>query len=159
MDVAELQNSQAPFPYLAKGSNGLPLPPLFAITLELMDRTFALLPGAENRSLSRITFGSQVYLIGIQLAQLTKRTTYNLYRSMRAHGVTIHRATSEQLARFKQTHVPFLTSRHNARSITFIQMEEALQFIIYGTCVYLSRLSFLQFSTCDNDNVPSIECC
>lgn len=112
------------------GSHGVPLPEDQAIVLNLMDRTFSLLPGADNRCLDRVVMDNKIYLIGVQLAHLTKRTTYNLYRAMRSHGVEPIRASPSQLKHFRSTPIPFLTSQTNARSVTFVPLEQALQFFL-----------------------------
>ena len=66
--------------------NELSLPKNLAFILHMLDQTFSLLPGANGRKLDRVTINGVVCLIGIQLAKVTRRTTYNLYRAMRVHG-------------------------------------------------------------------------
>jgi len=106
-----------------------------AFVLELMDRTFSLLPEARCNPLFRVVLGDEVYFIGVQLAHLTKRTTYNLYRAMRAQGVACVKATPEQLRYYKffDPPIPFVSYK-NARSLTFIPVIHALEFFSKDFC-------------------------
>lgn len=88
-------------------------------------------PGATHKQirtfgklLSVVAFDDQEYLIGVQIATLLKRETFNMYRSMKIKNINIQRATPEQ--------VEFLCKckavRAGTHSVTLIPYESGLTF-------------------------------
>ena len=109
--------------------NELSLPKNLAFILHMLDQTFSLLPGANGRKLDRVTINGVVCLIGIQLAKVTRRTTYNLYRAMRVHGIRSVQASKQQLlASLNGSLGPFLSNNCARGRVTFIPLVDALLF-------------------------------
>ena len=80
---------------------------------------------AFGTRLSVVKIEGVEYLIGVQIATLLKRETFNMYRSMKIKNINIQRATAEQ--------VEFLCN-HNAvragtHSVTLIPYHSGLYFI------------------------------
>lgn len=80
---------------------------------------------AFGKRLSVIRLDGEEYLIGVQIASLLKRETFNMYRSMKIKNITIQRANPEQ--------VDFLCKcnavRTGTHSVTLIPYEAGLYFI------------------------------
>ena len=78
-----------------------------------------------GHSVSICTFDDRMYFIGVQLAALLKRETFNLYRSMKIRNVAVSRATHEQIL--------FLLSvgavRPGTRSLTLLDYTSCSAFI------------------------------
>src|SRR4051812_28156643 len=51
----------------------------------------------EGEELSVLVADGQRYLIGVQVAHLLKRETFNMYRSMKIKGVELLKAESDQV--------------------------------------------------------------
>jgi hypothetical protein len=78
-----------------------------------------------GKKMSIITLNNQKYMIGVQIAHLLQRETYNLYRSMKVKNLTIARATPEQVDYLLKTNVV----KPGTRSITFIPIDQAISYI------------------------------
>jgi len=80
---------------------------------------------AFGKRLSVIRLDGEEFLIGVQIASLLKRETFNMYRSMKIKNITIQRANPEQ--------VDFLCKcnavRTGTHSVTLIPYEAGLYFI------------------------------
>lgn len=78
-----------------------------------------------GKKLSVVYFDKQKFLIGVQIASLLKRETFNMYRSMKIKNIQIKRASPKQ--------VDFLCEcnavRSGTHSITLIPYESGLYFI------------------------------
>jgi len=76
-------------------------------------------------NMSIFTVDNAEYLLGVQIATLLKRETFNLYRSLKIKGVNMVRANPEQ--------VEFLINcqsiKRGTHSVTLIPYEEGLVFI------------------------------
>jgi len=64
-------------------------------------------------------------MIGVQIAYLLQRETYNLYRSMKVKNIQVLRATPEQVDFLLKTNVV----KPGTRSITFIPFNQAVAYI------------------------------
>lgn len=75
--------------------------------------------------LSVVTLDDEKYLVGVQIASLLKRETFNMYRSMKIKEISIRRASPEE--------IDFLCKcgavRGGTHSVTLIPFAEALYFI------------------------------
>eukprot|EP01102_Stenamoeba_stenopodia_P004567 TRINITY_DN14866_c0_g1_i1.p1 TRINITY_DN14866_c0_g1~~TRINITY_DN14866_c0_g1_i1.p1 ORF type:complete len:336 (+),score=101.27 TRINITY_DN14866_c0_g1_i1:551-1558(+) len=78
-----------------------------------------------GKKMSIITLNNQKYMIGVQIAHLLQRETYNLYRSMKVKNLTITRASPEQVDYLLKTNVV----KPGTRSITFIPIDQAISYI------------------------------
>ena len=78
-----------------------------------------------GKKMSVITLNNQKYMIGVQIAHLLQRETYNLYRSMKVKNLSIARATPEQVDYLLKTNVV----KPGTRSITFIPIDQAIAYI------------------------------
>jgi hypothetical protein len=80
---------------------------------------------AFGKRLSVIRLDGEEFLIGVQIASLLKRETFNMYRSMKIKNISIQRANPEQ--------VDFLCKcnavRTGTHSVTLIPHESGLYFI------------------------------
>merc|ERR1712063_56051 len=77
------------------------------------------------KKLTVVTIDNKRYLIGVQLATLLQRETFNMYRSMKIKNINIQRATPEIVAfLIKSTAVP--TGTH---SVTLVPYEDGLYFV------------------------------
>lgn len=80
---------------------------------------------AFGKRLSLIKLDGEEFLIGVQIASLLKRETFNMYRSMKIKNIIIQRANPEQ--------VDFLCKSNAVRtgthSVTLIPYEAGLYFI------------------------------
>lgn len=78
-----------------------------------------------GKKMSVITLNNQKYMIGVQIAHLLQRETYNLYRSMKVKNLAITRASPEQVDYLLKTNVV----KPGTRSITFIPIDQAIAYI------------------------------
>ena len=107
-----------------------------------MDNTFGHINGTQAPFLDRVIISGGVYFIGMQLAKLLKRTTFNLYRAMRASRVRLKRASPQHLHHFKQKRVPFLGPSNRLKSITFLPLEQTLEFLATGLSTVIGFVLF-----------------
>lgn len=78
-----------------------------------------------GKKMSILTIDGQKYMIGVQIASLLHRETYNLYRSMKVKKMSVLKATSEQVDYLLKTNVV----KPGTRSITFIQIDQGMSYI------------------------------
>ena|SRR3990167_1333393 len=78
-----------------------------------------------GKKLTVVYFDEQKYLIGVQIAALLKRETFNMYRSMKIKNVRIKRAAPEQVEYLCQCNAV----RPGTHSVTLIPFETGLYFI------------------------------
>lgn len=75
--------------------------------------------------LSVILLSDKKFLVGVQIASLLSRETFNLYRSLKIKNVPITRASQEQ--------IEFLTKmgavKAGTHSVTLVAYEDAINFI------------------------------
>ena len=80
---------------------------------------------AFGKKLSVVRIEGEEYLIGVQIATLLKRETFNMYRSMKIKNIQIKRANPE--------HVEYLCNcnavRTGTHSVTLIPYESGLYFV------------------------------
>lgn len=80
----------------------------------------------HGEKMSVLTIEGQEYLIGVEIASLLQRETYNLYRSMKGvKKITVMKASSEQVDYLLKTNVVKL----GTRSITFIPLDQGTSYI------------------------------
>eukprot|EP00211_Chloroparvula_japonica_P014286 CAMPEP_0119137156 /NCGR_PEP_ID=MMETSP1310-20130426/23043_1 /TAXON_ID=464262 /ORGANISM="Genus nov. species nov., Strain RCC2339" /LENGTH=238 /DNA_ID=CAMNT_0007128219 /DNA_START=206 /DNA_END=919 /DNA_ORIENTATION=+ len=76
-------------------------------------------------NLSLFTTKSMTYLLGVQLAKLLDRKTFNMYRCMKKKNIVLRRATHQE--------VEFLCASHAVRtgthSVTLVPFADALYFV------------------------------
>jgi hypothetical protein len=65
------------------------------------------------------------WLIGVEMAHLLQRETYNLYRSMKVKYIAVQRATPDQVDFLIKTNVV----KPGTRSVTFVPLEPAIPYI------------------------------
>ena len=136
-----------------QGSGQKNLPKDLAIILLLMDQAFSTLPQSKGRKLDRIGLGDTLYFIGAQLANLTRRTTFNLYRAMRTQRVPCVKATALQVRHINLHKLPFVGQ---APSITLVPLEQGLVFFrdsLYALR-YHSLISYLDFQRTQTGKRP-----
>jgi hypothetical protein len=78
-----------------------------------------------GRSQTVISIAGKKYLVGVQIAKLLKRETFNLYRSMKVKGIEVARATSEQVEYLMRTGAV----KRGTRSVTLVSYEAAKTFV------------------------------
>lgn len=78
-----------------------------------------------GKKMSILTINGQKYMIGVQIASLLQRETYNLYRSMKVKKITVLRASPEQVDYLLKTNVV----KPGTRSITFIPIDQGMSYI------------------------------
>jgi len=75
--------------------------------------------------MSVFTLAERDFLIGVQIAVLLKRETFNLYRSIKIKGIELVRAENE--------HVDFLVNcnsiKRGTHSVTLIPLDEGIAFV------------------------------
>jgi len=78
-----------------------------------------------GQSMSVFTLAERDFLIGVQIAVLLKRETFNLYRSIKIKGIELVRAENE--------HVDFLVNcnsiKRGTHSVTLIPLDEGIAFV------------------------------
>ena len=98
-----------------------------------------VLPG---HSVSVFTYNHQKFFLGVQLAELLHRETFNLYRSMKIKRVIVSRATRAQIAFLQKVGAV----RAGTHSVTLLDYETSLAFL-RGTsiarCILLTSLSLI----------------
>lgn len=79
----------------------------------------------HSEKLSILTIGNENYMIGVQIAHLLKRETFNLYRSLKVKGIRVFKA--------QPFHIDYLISigsiRPGTRSVTLVGLEDIWSFI------------------------------
>jgi hypothetical protein len=78
-----------------------------------------------SRKFTTIDLDGRRWLVGVQIAALLHRETYNLYRSLKLKKVPVKRATPEQLEFLLRSRIV----RPGTRSVTFVGYHEAIPFI------------------------------
>jgi len=78
-----------------------------------------------GKNVSIIVIESRKYLIGVQVAKLLKRETFNLYRSMKVKGIEIIRAVSEQVEFLMRVNAV----KRGTRSVTLIAYDPTVEFV------------------------------
>lgn len=78
-----------------------------------------------GKNLSVVIIEERKYLIGVQIAKLLKRETFNLYRSMKVKGIEIVRAVSEQVEFLMRVNAV----KRGTRSVTLISYEPTVEFV------------------------------
>ena len=78
-----------------------------------------------GKKLSVVYFDKQKYLIGVQIASLLKRETFNMYRSMKIKNIRIKRADPKQVDYLCECNAV----RPGTHSVTLIPFESGLYFI------------------------------
>jgi len=76
--------------------------------------------------MSVLTVDGKEYMIGVQIAQLLKRETFNLYRSLKIKGIDVLRAENEQ--------VDYLVNcnsiKRGTHSVTLVPLDDGLSFVL-----------------------------
>lgn len=80
---------------------------------------------AFGKKLTVVTIDSQKYLIGVQIASMLKRETFNMYRSMKIKNIRIKRAAPEQVEYLCQCNAV----RAGTHSVTLIPFDSGLYFV------------------------------
>jgi len=80
---------------------------------------------AFGKKLTVVTVEGQKYLIGVQIAALLKRETFNMYRSMKIKNIRIKRAAPEQVEYLCQCNAV----RPGTHSVTLIPFDSGLYFV------------------------------
>src|SRR5438045_775185 len=93
-----------------------------APTLLTIPHTFQLINGHQ---LTVLWVDDEHWLIGVQVAALLERETYNLYQSMKVKNIALRRATSEQVE-FLQNHDLVRTW---TRSATLVPLDQSVSFL------------------------------
>jgi len=78
-----------------------------------------------GKNLSIILIEDRKYLIGVQVAKLLKRETFNLYRSMKVKGIEIIRAVSDQVEYLMRVGAV----KRGTRSVTLIAYDPTMEFV------------------------------
>lgn len=78
-----------------------------------------------GKNVSVITIEDRKYLIGVQVAKLLKRETFNLYRSMKVKGIEIIRAVSDQVEYLMRVNAV----KRGTRSVTLIAYQPTVEFV------------------------------
>jgi len=78
-----------------------------------------------GKNISVVTIGDRKYLIGVQIAKLLKRETFNLYRSMKVKGIEIIRAVSDQVEYLMRVSAV----KRGTRSVTLIAYDPTVEFV------------------------------
>lgn len=78
-----------------------------------------------GKKLSVVRFQDDKYLIGVQVASLLQRETFNMYRSMKIKKINLVRATPEQVEQLCNC----TAVRFGTHSVTLIPHEAGLYFI------------------------------
>eukprot|EP01096_Ripella_sp_DP13-Kostka_P002373 TRINITY_DN1319_c0_g1_i4.p1 TRINITY_DN1319_c0_g1~~TRINITY_DN1319_c0_g1_i4.p1 ORF type:complete len:266 (+),score=112.03 TRINITY_DN1319_c0_g1_i4:379-1176(+) len=78
-----------------------------------------------GRRLSVVSFEEKRWLIGVQLATLLQRETFNMYRSMKIKNIGIQRASSDQVTNLVRLGV----IPNGTHSVTFVPYEDGLYFV------------------------------
>eukprot|EP01103_Thecamoeba_quadrilineata_P017977 TRINITY_DN6615_c0_g1_i1.p1 TRINITY_DN6615_c0_g1~~TRINITY_DN6615_c0_g1_i1.p1 ORF type:complete len:205 (-),score=24.43 TRINITY_DN6615_c0_g1_i1:50-628(-) len=78
-----------------------------------------------GQNLCILIFDQERYYIGVEIAQLLQRETYNLYRSLKVKNITLRRASPEQVDHLLKTNIV----KPGTRSITLIPIEKSRSFI------------------------------
>lgn len=78
-----------------------------------------------GRSQTVISIANKKYLVGVQIAKLLKRETFNLYRSMKVKGIEVARASSEQVDYLMRTGAV----KRGTRSVTLVSYDSAKSFV------------------------------
>ena len=139
MDIRSLLNGSTENPYLTRvGSHEGLLSIENSFVLHLMDCTFMLLPDSRGRKLDKVLMNDSFYFIGVQIAHLLKRETYNLYRTLKKHGVHCVKATTLQVQYLNSQNLPFVSKVH---SVTLIPLHESLDY--FRTGIHKIAFSFL----------------
>jgi len=79
-----------------------------------------------DKRMSVLHFDGKKWLIGVQVASLLQRETYNLYRSLKIKGIYVKRATADQIEWLFKANVV----RPGTRSVTFVPFDPTLSFIL-----------------------------
>jgi hypothetical protein len=78
-----------------------------------------------SKWMSLVTIDECQYLVGVQIAHLLERETFNMYRSMKIKGVTLYRASPEQ--------IEYLCDqgaiRPGTHSVTLVPYADAIYFV------------------------------
>jgi len=78
-----------------------------------------------GKNISVVLIEDRKYLIGVQVAKLLKRETFNLYRSMKVKGIEIIRAVSEQVEYLMRVNAV----KRGTRSVTLIAYQPTVEFV------------------------------
>lgn len=89
-----------------------------------------------GKKLSVVYFDGNKYLIGVQIAALLKRETFNMYRSMKIKNIRIKRADPKQVDYLCECNAV----RPGTHSVTLIPFESGLYFIAGAFILYCRRL-------------------
>mmetsp|Transcript_1925 Transcript_1925/g.6016 ORF Transcript_1925/g.6016 Transcript_1925/m.6016 type:complete len:416 (-) Transcript_1925:56-1303(-) len=78
-----------------------------------------------GRQLSVVRINGETFLIGVQLAYLLQRKTFNMYRCMKKKGIKIRRASPLQVEYLNQSHAV----RVGTHSVTLVPYADGLYFL------------------------------
>lgn len=78
-----------------------------------------------GRQLSVVRINGETFLIGVQLAYLLQRKTFNMYRCMKKKGIKIRRASPMQVEYLNQSHAV----RVGTHSVTLVPYADGLYFL------------------------------
>lgn len=124
MEVANLlQASEPPSSDSSKTASDYPLSDQQENMLDFLQRSFL---SAHGNYLAVIQIENARYLLGVQLAKLLRRETSNLYRSLKRSGISLQRASSDQVRWINSLNLCFVQKTH---SITFVPLREAIDFL------------------------------
>ena len=85
-----------------------------------------------GRDMSIIFWEEQVWMVGIQIAKLLQKESFNMYRSMKASGIKLHRPRFEHVSFLKKVGV----AKGGTHSVTLVPYQQACNYIvnsIHGT--------------------------
>jgi len=79
----------------------------------------------NGKQITVVWIDDRRWMIGVQVAFLLERETYNLYRSMKVKNIEVRRATVEQIDFLLKHDIV----RSGTRSITFVSLDQSISFL------------------------------
>jgi len=79
----------------------------------------------NGKQITVVWIDDRRWMIGVQVASLLERETYNLYRSMKVKNIEVRRATVEQIDFLLKHDIV----RSGTRSITFVSLDQSISFL------------------------------
>jgi len=79
----------------------------------------------NGKKITVVWVNDRRWMIGVQVASLLERETYNLYRSLKVKNIEVKRATVEQIDYLLKNDIV----RTGTRSITFISLDHSISFL------------------------------
>eukprot|EP01101_Sappina_pedata_P003461 TRINITY_DN1378_c0_g1_i1.p1 TRINITY_DN1378_c0_g1~~TRINITY_DN1378_c0_g1_i1.p1 ORF type:complete len:297 (-),score=85.32 TRINITY_DN1378_c0_g1_i1:386-1276(-) len=79
----------------------------------------------NGKQITVVWIDERRWMIGVQVAALLERETYNLYRSMKVKNIEVRRATVDQIEHLLKQDIV----RTGTRSITFVSLDQSINFL------------------------------